>query len=327
MIPRRALALVLCACASPLDASSPAWRRVDAPGPSPRWGQGAVYDAAGDRMLVFGGETARGETAEVWSFDLASETWTQLAVGAGPEPRVNPGVVLDAARARLIAVDGRRGATETFTDAWALDLAALTWTELAPGPPSRQRPHAATDGTRAWFEGGEAYTHVWGDLWELDLATDAWTALPTDGDGPGGRTCGAFAVAGDALVLLGGHDVIALGGAFSYDLAARRWSKLAPSGGTAAGAHWAYALDGACARLYLATGDHDDKYDTALTDVLDLAASSFSRVHVSALPPPRDHATLVVDDRRRTIVLFGGGINDGEGYFGDTWIYPLPACP
>ena len=321
------LALVVSGCSSPLDPSAPPWRRVDGASPSPRWGQGAVYDPVADRMLVFGGETAHGETAEVWSFDLASETWTELPTGAGPEPRVNPGVVLDTARGRLIAVDGRRGAIDTFADAWALDLATLAWTELPAGPPSRQRPHAATDGTYAWFEGGEALTNIWADLWQLDLTSDTWTELPTGGNGPGPRTCGAFAFVNNGLVLLGGHTVIALGGTFHYDLTAQRWSQLAPTGGTAALAHWAFALDTACGRFYLATGDHDDNYDTSLTDVLDLGANRFSRLQTSALPAPRDHATLIVDPVRHQLVLFGGGINDGEGYFGDTWIYPLPACP
>jgi hypothetical protein len=85
-----------------------------------------VYDAAADRMLVFGGETAHGESAEVWAFDLASETWSQLPAGDGPGPRVNPGVVLDAARGRLIAVDGRHGLTATFHDTWALDLERIS---------------------------------------------------------------------------------------------------------------------------------------------------------------------------------------------------------
>jgi hypothetical protein len=278
-------------------------------------------------MLVFGGMTAQGDSAEVWAFDLATETWSLLTTTVGPEARVNPGVVLDTARNRLIAVDGRRGAIETLTDAWALDLASLAWSELPAGPPSRQRPHAATNGTYAWFAGGEAYTHIWGDLWQLDLANDTWVPLSTDGDGPGNRTCGAFAVSEQSLIQVGGHDVVAKKGAFRYNLTSDRWSKLPTTGGTAAGAHWAYAFDAACDRLYLATGDNDDHYDTSFTDVLDLDTNAYARLEVSALPPPRDHATLVIDPVRHQLVLFGGGINDGEGYFGDTWIYPLPACP
>jgi hypothetical protein len=279
-------------------------------------------------MLVFGGETEHGETAEVWALDLASETWSQLPAGDGPGPRVNPGVVLDAARGRLIAVDGRHGLTDTFHDTWALDLATLAWTELAAGPPERQRPHATTDGMRAWFTGGESLANVYGDLWQLDLASDTWTELPTDGDGPGARTCGAITVWNGALVQIGGHTVIPLSGTYRYDLAAQRWSQVATSGGTVALAHWAYALDQACGRFYLVTGDRDDHYDTSLSDVLALDAAAFSPLPVSALPgQPRDHATLIVDERRRQLVLFGGGQNDGEGYFGDTWVYPLPDCP
>jgi hypothetical protein len=44
----------------------------DAAGPSARWGDTAVYDGKRDRMLVFAGEGASGELADVWSFDLGS---------------------------------------------------------------------------------------------------------------------------------------------------------------------------------------------------------------------------------------------------------------
>jgi hypothetical protein len=320
--------LVIAACSSPLDPNAPAWRRVEGPAPSPRWGTAAVYDATNDRMLLFGGETAQGETNEVWSFDLAKESWARLSTNAGPAPRANPSLVLDARRARLITYGGRTGQITMFADAWSLDLATLTWKQLPSGPGAWQRPHFATNGISAWFYGGEAFGTVSSDLWQFDFATDIWTQLPTDGDGPGARTCGAFAYHDEGLIMVGGHaDNGQLDGTFRYDLATHRWSKLSPKGKPTAGAHWAYATDEACGRMFLVAGDHDDHFDTALSDSLALDGSSFAHVPTSTLPPTRDHASIIVDQARRNLILFGGGLNDGESYLGDTWVLPLGACP
>ena len=100
-----------------------------------------------------------------------------------------------------------------------------------------------------------------------------------------------------------------------------------PQGEPAAGAHWAFAVDDACQELYLVAGDHDDHYDTSLSDTLALDGSAFAPVATSTLPPPRDHATTVVDPARHNLVLFGGGLNDGESQLGDTWVLPIAACP
>ncbi len=127
----------------------------------------------------------------------------------------------------------------------------------------------------------------------------------------------------------GGHDVAFVrDGTWRYDLAAHAWSRIGTEGGTAAGAHWAYAVDPKCARLYLAGGDHVDNYDTALTDVLSLRGPArFSMLHVSALPDAHDHASLVFDSAHDNIVLFGGTLGDGQAYLGGTWIYPVGVCP
>jgi hypothetical protein len=69
-----------------------------------------------------------------------------------------------------------------------------------------------------------------------------------------------------ARFLEGGHDVAFVrDGTFRYDLAAEKWSSGDVHGGTAAVAHWAYAVDPACGTLFLAGGDHADHCDTALS--------------------------------------------------------------
>lgn len=314
-------------CSSVLDADAPAWRKLAASGPSARWGHAAAIDAARERMLVFGGQSEAGELADLWSLDLATETWTLLDAPGGPSHRVNPIAFVDAARDRMIVLGGRTGLGTLYDDAWALDLAHLTWTALPKGPGPRQRAHFAQTGDHAWVYGGEGLFQVFGDLWQLDFATDTWQRLPDAGDVPPARTCGAMALDGNGLLVHGGHDVaIVRDGTWRYDLDARAWSQVSTQGSTAAGAHWAYATDAACGNVYLAGGDHVDNYDTALTDTLSLSSRGFQKLRASALPDPHDHATLVFDAKRRDLVLFGGTLGDGQSYLGGAWVYPVPAC-
>ena len=280
-------------------------------------------------MIVFAGQSANGELADLWALDLTNESWSELSASPGPSPRVNPAAVVDSTHDRMIIVGGRTGLATMFDDVWALDLTSLVWSALPKGPPGRQRPHFATDGARAWFYGGEGFLSVFGDLWQFDFATDAWTELPNNGDPPSARTCGAMAFFDGNLVVHGGHDVAVVeDGTWQYDLQTQSWSRMATQGGTAAGAHWVYAIDSSCGRLYLAGGDHDDNYDTSITDVLSLnGAVRFSMLPVSVLPDPHDHASLVFDPSRRNIVLFGGTLGDGQAYLAGTWSYPVGACP
>ena len=312
--------LVLCACGAAVDPDAPAWRRVSAAGPPARWGHAAVYDAARDRVLVYAGAGVHGELADLWSFELASETWTELPTSAPPPARINPGAVLDTARDRFVIFAGRTGLTGTLGDAWALELATLTWQQLPAGPQARQRPHAASDGAHAWFYGGEGtLARVFGDLWELDLATDTWRQLPGDR----ARTCGAFAYVDGALVVTGGHGVASVDDSTSrYELATRAWDRVSTHGSTAAATHRAFDFDRTSKRLWLAGGDHLDNYDTSLTDVLALDSQQLARVTTANLPPVRDHATLVFDPIRGQLVLFGGSLGDGQSFLGDTWILP-----
>jgi N-acetylneuraminic acid mutarotase len=188
-----------------------------------------------------------------------------------------------------------------------------------------------TDGGRAWvFGGAGALFQSLDDLWELDFTTDEWTQLPDDGVRPPARGSSSLAYHDGFIYMHGGHDVAMVHrDTWRYDLTSKRWSRLEPDGDSVAGAHFGYATDPICNELFLAGGDNLDNFDVAFTDRMTFGDSpAFARVRTSAMPPPRDHASLVVDGGHRRLVLFGGGsLGDGLGLRGDAWIYPLGACP
>jgi hypothetical protein len=134
---------------------TPQWLALSTAGlPTARNNHSAVYDAAGDRMIIFGG-CMFGCTPtlnDVWVLTNASgvggpSVWTQLSIpGTLPAGRNSHRAGYDPATNRMILFSGQNGAgtlgANLFLDVWVLTNANGTggtpqWTQLAPtgGPP------------------------------------------------------------------------------------------------------------------------------------------------------------------------------------------------
>jgi hypothetical protein len=127
---------------------TPMWTPLTPGGtpPPPRFGHTAIYDAARDRMVIFGGANSVNSMNDVWALALGgSPAWTPLApTGTPPSPRFYHSAILEPARDRMIAFGGLQQ-VET-NEAWALSLAATpAWTTLAPSgaAPSARFGHTA----------------------------------------------------------------------------------------------------------------------------------------------------------------------------------------
>jgi hypothetical protein len=127
---------------------TPAWLPLaPASAPPARSGHGAAYDAANNRMMVFGGTTTPatcgGALADVWTLENANglggaPVWTALApTGGAPSARAFAGVSYDGATNRLIVTGGDDVCGAANTESFVLDGAnglagTPTWTALAP---------------------------------------------------------------------------------------------------------------------------------------------------------------------------------------------------
>lgn len=200
------------------------WRRLEVPGPSARARIATALDTERQRMLIFGGRYRAGGSGaytqydEVWTFDLATNTWAQMGTNGGPSARVNSAMVYDTERDRLILFGGNTstdGASfRPQDDTWALDPETGEWTQIADvDPPDARLFHAAAitpDGaSMIVVSGGDENAYLGPflrDAWALDLASDTWSALP-DID-PDARISGMLTgVPGTSdLMLFGGHD-------------------------------------------------------------------------------------------------------------------------
>ncbi|HYM79978.1 MAG TPA: kelch repeat-containing protein [Candidatus Limnocylindria bacterium] len=150
-------------------------------GPSGRFEHTAVYDGAGDRMIVFGGKffvPATDNTtllSDSWSLDLGSLTWSLVAPpGSGPAARIEHSAVFDPDRKRMLVHGGQPDFGAPYDDTWSLDLsgASGSWTRLesAGGFPGPRYRHAAVydprGGAMVVFAGNSAQDDTWRLVWD-----------------------------------------------------------------------------------------------------------------------------------------------------------------
>ena len=174
---------------------TPTWRQLATPaaGPPPMYGHSAIFDAAHDRVVVFGGGSfASGSTffSDVWLFSLTTDTWTHSTIlGDAPEGREGHGAVYDPVRKRMIVFGGHTeagGSRRFFDDLWSLSLGdSLAWSRLEPSgaiPGARSAFGMVYDPMRRRMlvhAGINAQSGIEpDDLWALSLdAPPVWTPI------------------------------------------------------------------------------------------------------------------------------------------------------
>jgi hypothetical protein len=113
------------------DLASLAWHEIDAAGqvPAPRQEHVAVFDAASERMVIFGG------LSETWALSLRGiPTWQFLATtGPRPDPTATATGVYDATAQRMVVCGARATSGQSI---WSLSLGdSPEWTELSTSGP------------------------------------------------------------------------------------------------------------------------------------------------------------------------------------------------
>lgn len=311
---------------------TPTWVALSPTGspPTPRQGHGALYDAANNRMIVFGGDNGQAVPtlfSDVWVLSGANGlagagAWTPLAPGgSAPGARTQAAVAYNAASNRLVVFGGQgaagcdaRNDLHVLTNANGLG-GAPTW--LAPAvagtaPSVRARAGATFDaaGNRLIVYGGDGLCGApLTDAFVLTRpdangGTPTWAPLAlTNAPAPGiSGADGGFDPAFDRMVTFGGRrgngttlgdDTIMLFDANGAG-APPRWSLLPPTLPRPA-ARWrqASAYDAANHRLIVFGGDTSISTPSPLNDVWVLTVNVANDA-VSAVddpPTPGDRTT------------------------------------
>lgn len=189
-----------------------AWQLVETRGevPAPRRDAALVYDAARERVLLFGGRGDTGLFGDTWAFNLAARGWEQLDTGTGPQPRFSVVAGMDVQRDRFIVTTGQAGPSDFFNDVWGFDLQSNRWTQLDDGSAGPIGRYGSGGGV---FPGSNTLyiTHGFSaegrfdDTWTFDLEANTWLEVSPSADRPLRRCLlSAVPLSVDTFVLFGG---------------------------------------------------------------------------------------------------------------------------
>lgn len=158
-----------------LDEDAGTWAAVAATGPTPRYDAHLEAIDDGRTLLLFAGSYGSSGAAfysDVWRFDTASETWSEVVVeGDMPPGRRTPWVRLANGERGFYAGFGYDGSMSALGDLFYFDLETRTWTAvpLDPAPPARGfSPALAAPGAAGLlYMGLSSATSAIADAWVL----------------------------------------------------------------------------------------------------------------------------------------------------------------
>jgi hypothetical protein len=294
--------------------------------PEPRANASAVYDAARERMLIFGGQGRGQNFKDVYALTLGpSPAWSRLdAEGRGPSARAHATAIYDPVRDRVLLFGGRNYWPQTWlSDVWELTLSGTpTWGRLEPNgsPPPAAKGQAVYDPAldrMILFQGDQGAQHI--SVWKLTLgeAQAWWSALAVSGTPPSYSPFRAF-----NAVLDSRRDRIVVTPASALTLGKHpAWIPL--DADPIVFVDWpgiTTIYDPVRDRLVMYGGVW---YEAGIILTLDLGnpVAWSSHSYPGAPPPGRIGATAIRDPIRRRMIMFGGA------GWNDTWAMALTGPP
>jgi hypothetical protein len=300
---------------------TPGWTQLEiASGPSAR--EDHTWTVAGDDRVayLFGGRAQGGPSDELWQFDLAAATWSQVEpTNSGPEARFGHTATW-VPEIGLVIWSGQ-GRAGFFDDIWRYDPASSQWEELpsSGAAPSARYGSCASLGPdgELWISHGfTADSGRFSDTRSYNFSTGSWTDR-TPRDRVPVKRClhDCFWSSGGQLILYGGQTtgVPALGDLWSLDLARGTWTQASDPPAPPRQLYSLAIVPGG--GVVFGGGSVDGGF---LSDMwfLDPAELQMSPMDVLGTSPPERSGATLIDGGPRAL-LFGG--QDSEGLLGDTW--------
>ncbi len=307
------------------------------PNPAPRTSHAMVYDSVRQRVVLFGGlDGGDTELADTWEWD--GTAWAEVTApedGPNPPATYDHAMAYDSVRGRVVLFGGN-GGLAYLEDVWEWDGAS--WTSMpaaSEARPGGRLNHAMVFDAvrqRVLVAGGQTSPfELTNELWSWDGARWAELKPPSGRPVPPARRNPllVFDHHRDRLVLYGGLSPAVEDLADTWEWDGQAWELVArpPTPGPAPRVDHALASDADRRRVVLFGGQ--EKPPEALADTWEwdgLAWAAKTPPVGSPNPPPRIQHSMVYDEARSVILLFGGIDRARSGppsdqVFGDTWTW------
>ena len=136
------------------DGATGTWSQIPTPvSPTSVWEFWIAYDSWNHRTLLYGGaDGSFVEQDQLWQFDNATDTWSELTSVAGPGYRRKGQGAFDELRGVFVVYGGNQaGGGGHYQDTWEYDVSTGLWAEhlASAGPTVRADFGAAYDSRRA----------------------------------------------------------------------------------------------------------------------------------------------------------------------------------
>lgn len=159
--------------------------------PSARSQHTAVWDPAGNQMLVFGGSDGSGSGLnDLWSYTAGSDSWAPLRPsGTTAAARADHTAVWDAVANRMLVFGGFGSDSSSVNDLLSYQAASNNW---APFGASGAQPPARSWRPVVW-DPAESRLFIFGgccsynDLWSYRASSNSWMQLTPSGTPPPAR--------------------------------------------------------------------------------------------------------------------------------------------
>jgi len=174
-----------------------------------RYAHQMVYDAARDRIVMFGGYTGSQFVDETWLYDHVGWRVPNPAPTMKPSARYGHAMAYDSARSRVVLFGGGTSGASAKNDTWEWN--GVDWSQIttANSPPHRFFAAMGYDAVRRKIVlfGGNGASTFYSDTWEYDGTN--WTQIATQSSpGPRSEHGMAFDADSNQLILYGGVTVL-----------------------------------------------------------------------------------------------------------------------
>ncbi len=335
------------------DYNANTWTDMDPILAPPAFSGGTMaYDSESDLLVVFGGWPNGGIDdliSETWTYDLSSNTWTNVTTDTQPGPRSWATMTYDSESDLIVFFGGFGSDWTVYSDTWTYDVDTNTWTEISTvGPELIGDLAYDVDTDLVVFYGGaadlsEAPEDLRSEAWTYDTDTETWENMDPDTNPPS-RSRGEIVYDSESKrvilyegVIWGGWpDEEVLYDCWAYDFKSNIWNNVAwdwqemtplVSPGVRTASPLAYDIESD--RMVIFGGwasMEDDATIRGDTWTYDYNENNWTNMAPSVHPSARAGHAMAYNEKSDVMVLFGGSTqhqSDDEYYVADTWTYDL----